>query len=67
MWSPDVSNIPPRSALKQVAMVTLGLTGFGYAVYKFTPEAPAIPRQYPYNGLVKELGGLEANKVFPQH
>ena len=26
------------------------------------PERPVVPRQYPYDGLVKELGGLEENK-----
>ena len=23
-----------------------------------------VPRQYPFSGLVKELGGLEENKVY---
>jgi len=63
MWSPDVSPIPASSALKQLALVTLGLIGFGYVVYKSAPESPAIPRQYPFSGLVKELGGLEENKA----
>jgi len=63
MWGPDVSNIPASSALKQVLGVTLGLVGFGYIIYKINPQSPAVPRRYPYSGLVKELGGLEENKA----
>jgi len=63
MWSPDVSTVPPRTALRQVAMACLGFIGIGYIIYKFTPESPVVPRQYPFNGLVKELGGLEVNKA----
>lgn len=63
MWGPDVSAIPQKSAFNQVLAVTLGFVGFGYFVYKLAPESPAVPRQYPFSGLVKELGGLEQNKV----
>ncbi|OBZ72491.1 hypothetical protein A0H81_07596 [Grifola frondosa] len=27
---------------------------------------PGVPRQYPYSGLVTELGGLEENKARPE-
>lgn len=67
MWGPDVSNISGRSALKQLAVVSLGLGGFGYLVYKYHPKSPAVPREYPFDGLVKELGGLEENKVHTSH
>jgi NADH dehydrogenase (ubiquinone) 1 beta subcomplex subunit 8 len=64
MWGPDVSTtVLASTALKQLVAVALGLTGFGYIVYRMVPESPAIPRQYPFSGLVKELGGLEENKV----
>lgn len=31
--------------------------------YALTPDIPVVRREYPYEGLVKELGGLEENKV----
>lgn len=33
---------------------------FAYAV---TPQKPVVSREYPYEGLVNELSGLEENKV----
>lgn len=63
MWGPDVSNISGNSALKQFTVVSLGLFGFGYLVYKYHPKSPAVPREYPFDGLVTELGGMEENKV----
>jgi NADH dehydrogenase (ubiquinone) 1 beta subcomplex subunit 8 len=63
MWAPDPPVIPPHIALRQFTIAWLGIIGLGYIIYLNVPERPAIPRQYPYNGLIKELGGLEANKV----
>jgi len=65
MWSPDPPVIPPEVALRQFIIAWLGIIGFGYIIYLNVPERPAIARQYPYNGLVKELGGLEENKANP--
>ncbi len=66
MWSTDLPKIPPEKAVKQLGIVTLMFIAFGFLLYKVAPESPAIPREYPYSGLVKELGGLEENKVmFP--
>ncbi|KAF8513177.1 Ndufb8, NADH dehydrogenase 19kDa subunit, partial [Hysterangium stoloniferum] len=64
MWTPDAPPaVEPSVALRQFTLATLAFIGFGYVVYKNVPERPAIPREYPFNGLVKELGGLEENKA----
>lgn len=63
MFGPDIPSVPPESALKQVTAVFLGFAAFGWIVYKFAPESPAVPRGYPFSGLVKELGGMEENKA----
>ncbi|THH12299.1 hypothetical protein EW146_g7747 [Bondarzewia mesenterica] len=63
MWGPDAPNIPPSTALYHFSIAVLGFVGFGFLCkYALVPERPAIPREYPFDGLVKELGGLEANK-----
>jgi len=64
MWGPDVPVVPPPTALRQVTLVTLALISFGFFIkYALVPEPPAVRRQYPYSGLIAELGGLEENKV----
>lgn len=64
MWGPDPPPLPPQAAFRQFAAVFAGFVAFGFVVKEFlTPEAPAIRRMYPYNGLVREMGGLEENKV----
>jgi hypothetical protein len=64
MWGPDVSRIPPQKALYQLSLAALGFISFGFfCKYALVPDKPAVPREYPYGGLVKELGGLEENKV----
>lgn len=65
MWGPDIPpiGVTPRPALGMFALATLGFVGFGTFVYYNIPRAPAIKREYPYGGLVTELGGLEENKV----
>lgn len=64
MWGPDPPPLPPQTALRQFAIVFAGFVTFGVIVKEFlTPEAPAVRRMYPFDGLVKELGGLEENKV----
>lgn len=64
MWTPDapVMTAPP-DALRQLMIAVLGFVAFGFAVKAVTPERPAVSRSYPYDGLVKELGGIEQNKV----
>lgn len=64
MWGPDVSVVPPRTALFQFVLAASAFVGFGFfCKYALVPERPTVPREYPYSGLVKELGGLEENKV----
>ena len=63
MWGPDVSPLPPKTALRHFTIATLGFVTFGVLVNYLVPARPAVPREYPYSGLVKELGGLEENKV----
>jgi NADH dehydrogenase (ubiquinone) 1 beta subcomplex subunit 8 len=64
MWGPDIPHVAPATALRQFAIAVSGFVGFGLLCkYVLVPERPAIPRQYPFDGLVKELGGMEENKV----
>lgn len=63
MWSPDPPTVEPSAALRQFAVASLGIFALGLWVYKNVPERPAVPREYPYNGLITELGGLEENKA----
>ena len=64
MWGPDIPPLSPYKALAQFSIAFVGFVGFGFLVKEvFTPDAPAVRREYPYSGLVMELGGLEENKV----
>ncbi|KDN50681.1 hypothetical protein RSAG8_01179, partial [Rhizoctonia solani AG-8 WAC10335] len=63
IWAPDVFNISRGSALKQFGIAVAVFLGFTMAVKASVPERPAVPRNYPYGGLVAELGGLDANKA----
>jgi NADH dehydrogenase (ubiquinone) 1 beta subcomplex subunit 8 len=64
MWGPDIPVVPPQTALFQFTLVTLGFIGFGFLVKgALIPDRPAIPREYPFSGLVTELGGVDENKV----
>lgn len=57
MWGPDIPTIPPRQALFQLCLAGLMFVAIGVGVSFMVPERPCIPRQYPYNGLERELGG----------
>ncbi|KAJ7126887.1 hypothetical protein C8R44DRAFT_979633 [Mycena epipterygia] len=62
MWGPDIPVIPPQQALRQFLMVAGGFVAAGLFMRSFlVPERPAIPREYPFGGLEKELGGNRAN------
>lgn len=63
MWGPDPPRVPPREALFQFSIAVTMFGGIMLFAYTVTPERTAVPRQYPFDGLVKELGGLEENKV----
>ncbi|KIJ66987.1 hypothetical protein HYDPIDRAFT_174269 [Hydnomerulius pinastri MD-312] len=63
MWGPDVSVVPPRRALFHFTLAASAFVGFGFLCkYALLPERPTVPREYPFSGLVRELGGLEENK-----
>ena len=63
MWGPDPAPIPIEDARRQLLIAVTGFITFAFLVKAFTPEPPAIRREYPFDGLVKELGGVEENKV----
>ena len=55
--------MPPSTALFQFGVAATVFGTIMLAAYALTPEIPVVRREYPYDGLVKELGGLEENKV----
>ncbi|KAI0001477.1 hypothetical protein BJV74DRAFT_974073 [Russula compacta] len=64
MWGADIPHVAPATALRHFTIAVSGFVAFGLLCnYAFVPERPSIPRQYPFNGLVKELGGMEENKA----
>jgi len=64
MWGPDIPHVAPATALRQSTIAVSGFVAFGLLCnYALVPERPAISRQFPFDGLVKELGGLEENKA----
>lgn len=68
MWGPDVPSVDPQMALRHFLIAASAFVAFGFSVkYFLTPDAPAVRRQYPYNGLITELGGLDENKVSVAH
>ena len=63
MWGPDAPVVPPPRALRNFILAFSGFGAFLGFLYVAHPEMPAVRREYPFSGLVKELGGLEQNKV----
>lgn len=64
MWGPDIPPISPYTALGHFAIATTGIITAGLIIkYVILPDAPVVRREYPYGGLVKELGGMDENKV----
>jgi NADH dehydrogenase (ubiquinone) 1 beta subcomplex subunit 8 len=64
MWGPDPAHVDQNMALRQFLLAFGGIALFGVACkYVLTPEIPAVRREYPFDGLVKELGGMEENRV----
>ena len=63
MWGPDAAPLPPTTALRQLLIAISGFVAVGLVLNALTPEPPAVRREYPYGGLIKELGGLEENQV----
>ncbi|EPQ52801.1 hypothetical protein GLOTRDRAFT_5675, partial [Gloeophyllum trabeum ATCC 11539] len=58
MWGPDISVVPPETALRQFSLAVLVFVGIGAICYALVPDSPVLPRQYPFDGLKEELGGL---------
>jgi NADH dehydrogenase (ubiquinone) 1 beta subcomplex subunit 8 len=64
MYGPDVPHVDPGTALRHFCIAFGGLALFGVGCkYLFTPDIPAVRREYPYDGLTKEMGGLGDNAV----
>ncbi|KAH9942771.1 Ndufb8, NADH dehydrogenase 19kDa subunit [Amylocystis lapponica] len=67
MWGPDAPPVPPPTALLHFTIAVLGFVGFGTLVkFALIPSRSAIPRDYPYSGLITELGGFEDIKARPE-
>jgi len=67
MWTPDPPTIAsPSSALRQFAVAIMGFVAFGVFVHFTTPDRVSTPRDYPHDGLVAELGGIEKNKALAE-
>ncbi|KAG6874558.1 hypothetical protein C0992_007510, partial [Termitomyces sp. T32_za158] len=63
MWGPDIPPVPPSAAATQFLIAVSAFVGFGFLVrYGLLQDPPALRREYPYGGLVTELGGLDDNK-----
>lgn len=64
MWGLDAPVVPPSTALRHFIIAFSSIAAFGVLCkYALVPDRPAVPREYPFSGLVKELGGMEENKV----
>lgn len=63
MWGPDVPVVAPNIALRWFTLATLGFVGIGLFAKWAAADMPAVRREYPFSGLVTELGGYEANQV----
>ncbi|KAF8312506.1 Ndufb8, NADH dehydrogenase 19kDa subunit [Clavulina sp. PMI_390] len=63
VWSYDHYAMSGGEAVKQLSVAVAVFAVVIYGLTTLTPEMPAIRRQYPYSGLVRELGGIEENKA----
>ena len=63
MWGPDPPRTAPHKALFQFTIAASLFGGIMLFAHAATPAKPVVDRQYPYDGLKEELGGLEENKV----
>ena len=63
MWGPDAPNVAPERAARDFFVAVAVFTTLGVIAKLSIADRPAAPREYPYSGLITELGGLEANKV----
>ena len=63
MWGPDAPHVPPERAARNFGIAVATFTTIAILAKLNVPDRPSAHRQYPYSGLVTELGGLEENKV----
>jgi len=64
MWGPDASPVPPKTALRWFSIAVASFLSFGLLTkFALVPNRPAVAREYPFSGLITELGGLEENKA----
>ncbi|KAK1924256.1 hypothetical protein DB88DRAFT_489608 [Papiliotrema laurentii] len=58
VWAPDLhKHSGPRAAAGILFMLSL-MGAFAYGLSYTVPEIPVVRREYPFNGLEKELGGV---------
>lgn len=65
MWSPDQHRIQAGQASLMLAGMLALVGGFAYYVTEHRPQRKATARDYPYNGLEKELGGYSQAREEP--
>ena len=63
MWGPDAPHVAPERAARDFFIAVAIFTALGITAKLSVADSPTAPREYPYSGLITELGGLEANKV----
>ncbi|KAG0144093.1 hypothetical protein CROQUDRAFT_47776 [Cronartium quercuum f. sp. fusiforme G11] len=57
IWAPDVHRISVRHALLNLAVAFSALGGILTTAAYVAPKSPVVPREFPYDGLSRELGG----------
>jgi len=66
VWSYDHYPMSGGEAVKQLSVAVAVFCVLLGAIYAARPEIPAIRRQYPFSGLIRELGDIEENKAREQ-
>ncbi|KAI0091191.1 hypothetical protein BDY19DRAFT_1067789 [Irpex rosettiformis] len=66
MWGPDAPHVAPERAARDFFIAASLFITLGVIAKLSVPEPTAVPREYPYDGLITELGGLEENKARPE-
>lgn len=69
MWSPDhFHSVKDSEAVRQISILFGSFVLFGAIIYytDIWPDRPSVPREYPYEGLYKDLGGREGEQKLYQ-
>ncbi|KAH9813735.1 hypothetical protein DFH28DRAFT_1096251 [Melampsora americana] len=64
IWAPDVHRISPSHALLNLSIAFSVLAGIMSISSSLAPSSPVVPREFPYDGLCKELGGEDQRVCF---